>query len=110
MKLGDLMKKISAGELKKVVNGEELVVVDFYADWCMPCRYLSPILEKLEKEFKEVKFYKLNVDEEKDLAFELGISSIPTVLFFKKGKVVGGFIGALPESAVRSEIKKVLKM
>ncbi len=104
------MKQIRGEEFRKVIESENLVVVDFYADWCMPCRYLSPILEKLEKEFNErAEFYKLNVDENQDIAFEYGIASIPTVLFFKKGKVVGGFIGAMPESAVRDEIEKALE-
>ena len=103
------MKQLKAEEFEKVVNSEKLVVVDFYADWCMPCRYISPVLEKLEKEMdSRVEFYKLNVDENRELAFEFGISSIPTVLFFYKGKVVGGFIGAMPEKAVRDEIKKAL--
>ena len=103
------MKKLSAEEFRNVINDDELVVIDFYADWCMPCRYLSPILEKLEKEFNGVKFYKLNVDEVQEVAIEYGIASIPTVLFFRRGKVVGGFIGALPESAVRAEIEKALQ-
>ncbi len=104
------MKKLNGSEFKKVIDQEDLVVVDFYADWCMPCRYISPILEKLEKEFGEkVKFYKLNVDDNQEIAFEYGIASIPTVLFFKKGKVVGGFIGAMPENAVKTEIQKALE-
>ncbi|MET1124353.1 MAG: thioredoxin [Archaeoglobaceae archaeon] len=103
------MKKLSAEEFRKVIESENLVVVDFYADWCLPCRYLSPILEKLEKEFSDVKFYKLDVDEEQEVAIEYGIASIPTVLFFRRGKVVGGFIGAMPESAVKAEIQKALE-
>ncbi len=104
------MKKLNGNEFKKVIDQEELVVVDFYADWCMPCRYISPVLEKLEKEFGgKVKFYKLNVDDNQEIAFEYGIASIPTVLFFKKGKVVGGFIGAMPENAVKAEIQKALE-
>ncbi len=104
------MKQLNGDEFKKVIEGEKLVVVDFYADWCMPCRYLSPVLEKLSKEYDgQVEFYKLDVDENQDIAFEYGIASIPTVLFFRKGKVVGGFIGAMPESAVKAEINKALQ-
>jgi len=104
------VKQLKSTEFKEAIESDELVVVDFYADWCMPCRYLSPVLEKLEKEFDgRVKFYKLNVDENQDIAFEYGIASIPTVLFFKRGKVIGGFIGAMPESAVKAEIKKALE-
>jgi len=103
------MEQLNGENFSEAINSEMLVVVDFYADWCMPCRYISPILEKLSKEFDgKAKFYKLNVDENQEVALEYGISSIPTVLFFRKGKVVGGFIGAMPESAVRAEIKKAL--
>ncbi len=104
------MKQLNGEEFKRVVEGEKLVVVDFYADWCMPCRYLSPVLERLSKEYDgQVEFYKLDVDANQDIAFEYGISSIPTVLFFRKGKVIGGFIGAMPESAVKAEINKALQ-
>ncbi len=104
------MKQLSSKEFGDVVGKDKLVVVDFYADWCMPCRYISPVLEKLEKEMDgSVEFYKLNVDENQEIAFEFGITSIPTVLFFYKGKVVGGFIGAMPEKAVREEIEKAMK-
>lgn len=104
------MKKIDEREFVNVIMGDKLVVVDFYADWCMPCRYLSPILEKLSREYRDVEFYKVNVDENQELAFEYGISSIPTVLFFRKGRVVGGFVGAMPEAMVREEIEKALEI
>lgn len=103
------MKKINELEFINVIQSDKLVVVDFYADWCMPCRFLSPILEKLSRQFKDVEFYKLNVDENQEIAFEYGISSIPTVLFFRKGKVVGGFVGAMPENMVKAEIERALE-
>ncbi|MEM1578681.1 MAG: thioredoxin [Archaeoglobaceae archaeon] len=102
------MRKIDEREFLKAIQSDKLVVVDFYADWCMPCRYLSPTLEKLSKEFRDVEFYKLNVDENQELAFEYGISSIPTVLFFRNGRLIGGFVGAMPESMIRAEIEKAL--
>ncbi|MEM0202562.1 MAG: thioredoxin [Archaeoglobaceae archaeon] len=105
-----VMKKINEREFLNAIQSDKLVVVDFYADWCMPCRFLSPVLEKLSKQFKDVEFYKINVDENQELAFEYGISSIPTVLFFRKGKVIGGFVGAMPESMVKAEIEKALAL
>ena len=103
------MKELDARTFEDAVNSDELVVIDFYADWCGPCRYLSPVLEKLEKEYEgKVKFYKVNVDRNPELANYFGISSIPAVLMSKKGKIVNAFIGALPESAVRAEIEKAL--
>ncbi|MDW7990181.1 MAG: thioredoxin [Archaeoglobaceae archaeon] len=104
------MKKINEKEFINAINSDKLVVVDFYTDWCMPCRYLSPVLEKLSREYRDVEFYKLNVDENQQLAFEYGISSIPTVLFFRRGKIVGGFVGAMPENMVKAEIDRALDL
>ncbi|MEM3478000.1 MAG: thioredoxin [Archaeoglobaceae archaeon] len=105
-----VMKKITEREFLSAIQSDKLVVVDFYADWCMPCRFLSPVLEKLSRQFKNVEFYKINVDENQELAFEYGISSIPTVLLFRKGKVVGGFVGAMPENMVKAEIERALAL
>ncbi len=104
------MMELNARTFEDAINSDELVVVDFYAEWCGPCHYLSPVLEKLEKEFKgKVKFYKVNVDLNPELANYFGISSIPAVLMFKNKKVVNAFIGALPESTVRAEIERALR-
>uniref|UniRef100_A0A7C2SF20 Thioredoxin n=1 Tax=Archaeoglobus fulgidus TaxID=2234 RepID=A0A7C2SF20_ARCFL len=103
------MERLSSERFREVIQSDKLVVVDFYADWCMPCRYIAPILEKLAKEYNgKAEFYKLNVDENQEVAFEYGIASIPTVLFFRNGRIVGGFIGAMPENAVRAEIERAL--
>ncbi|MCD6549646.1 thioredoxin [Candidatus Micrarchaeota archaeon] len=86
------------------------VIVDFWAPWCMPCRILSPILEKLEKEYKDrVVLAALNVDENPVTATLYSIRSIPSVKIFVDGKVKDGFIGALPEPAVRQWLEKNLK-
>ena len=86
------------------------VVVDFWAPWCMPCLMLSPILEKLAKEYNG-KFIlaKANVDETRTYAQEYMVMSIPNVKLFKNGKVVDEFIGALPESSVRKWLDKNIK-
>lgn len=81
-----------------------LVVVDFYADWCGPCKKLGPVLEKLEKEYK-FKLIKVNTEQEQELSAEFGIMSIPSVVFFKAGEPVENFVGAYPEE----EIKKMLE-
>jgi len=67
------------------------------------------VLEKFENEFNgKIEFYKLDIDKNREIAIEYGITSIPTVLIFRKGKVIGGFVGALPEEMVKKEIKKAL--
>lgn len=104
------MKNVDMEEFNRLIEKDKLVVVDFYADWCMPCRFVAPILEKLEKEFDgSVEFAKVNVDENAELARMFNISAIPTLIFFHRGKIVNSFVGALPESMLRGEIKKTLE-
>jgi len=104
------MKNLSSKEFDEVIGKDKLVVVDFYADWCMPCRFVAPILEKLEKEFDgKVEFAKVNVDENVELARRYNISAIPTIMLFYNGKIVNSFVGALPESMLRDEIRKALE-
>ncbi len=96
-------------EFEKVIGERRFVVIDFYADWCLPCKYLTSILEKLEKNYRDLKFYKLNVDKNIEIAFRYGITSIPTVLIFYNGKVVGGFIGAMSERDVVIELERSMR-
>ena len=85
------------------------VVVDFWASWCMPCLMLSPILEKLAKEYKgKFVLAKCDVDEARENATKYSVMSIPSVKMFKKGDIVDGFIGAIPESNVREWLNKNL--
>jgi putative thioredoxin len=84
------------------------VLVDFWAPWCGPCRTLTPVLEKVVKEAKgAVKLVKINIDENKRIASQMRIQSIPAVYAFKNGQPVDGFMGALPESQVRDFIKRL---
>lgn len=86
------------------------VVVDFWAEWCMPCRMLKPVLEKLAVEYKG-KFIlaKVNVEEAPKISNKLNISSIPCVKMFKHGKVIDEFTGSRPESSVKQWLDKNLK-
>ncbi|MEM0022716.1 MAG: thioredoxin, partial [Archaeoglobaceae archaeon] len=81
-------------------------VVDFWAEWCMPCRYVSPIIDELSKEFAgKVAFGKVNVDENQGIAVKYGISAIPTLIFFKKGKPIDQIVGAMPKKEIKSWIE-----
>lgn len=79
---------------KEVIQSEKTVLVDFYADWCGPCKMLSPIIDEIANELGEkIKVCKLNVDENQDLAIEYEVMSIPTVIIFKDGKVANRLVG-----------------
>jgi putative thioredoxin len=85
------------------------VLVDFWAPWCGPCRALTPILDKLAREFAgKVKLVKVNSDENQDIAAAFGIRSIPTVIAFKDGRPAAQFMGAQPEGQVRAFIERLL--
>ena len=81
---------------------QERVLVDFYANWCGPCKMLGPVLEKVSD---EIKIIKVNVDNNQDLAREYGVMSIPCVILFDKGSEVKRSVGFLPESKLRDFIK-----
>ena len=86
---------------EEVLASEEPVVVDFWAEWCGPCKLLTPTIEELAKEYKgKVVIGKLNVDEHSDIAATYGIRSIPSLLFFKKGKVEKQIMGAVSKSEI----------
>ncbi|MCG9479726.1 MAG: thioredoxin [Actinomycetia bacterium] len=93
----------------KVVNSDLPVLVDFWAVWCGPCKMIAPELEKLADEKGDaLKIGKLNVDENRDTAIKYGISSIPTLLFFKDGKIAKKLIGAMSKDKILNEISSFL--
>lgn len=91
------------------LNSEQLSVVDFYADWCAPCRVVSPIMEQLSQEFDgRVHFLKVNVDYQGELAARYGVRSIPTVVLFKDGQEVNRLVGAASRDYYRQQITRFL--
>ena len=92
---------------QEVVKSEKPVLVDFYADWCGPCRKIGPAIEKFADQYaSEMKICKLNVDNAGEIAAKYGVSGIPAVLFFKNGEVVDNFVGAIPAESIEQYIKK----
>ena len=85
------------------------VVVDFWAEWCGPCKMIAPLLEELASEYDaRVRIGKVNIDEEQDLAAKYGIRSIPTLLFFKSGEVAGQIVGMCSKRELKSNIDELL--
>ena len=87
---------------EKVLNSEKLVMLDFWATWCGPCRMLSPIVDEVAEERGDIKVGKVNVDEQPELAGQFDVMSIPTLLVFENGKLVNRAVGARPKSGVLS--------
>lgn len=92
---------------EKVIKSQKLVIVDFFADWCGPCKMLSAVLDKLKAENPDISFYKVNVDDNPQLAEQFEVSSIPNVIFFKNGKIVDRSIGFKTFRQLQDMIDKI---
>ena len=90
---------------EEVMEAEELVMVDFWAEWCGPCKALGPKLEEIAQEKSDLKIVKINIDQNKETAQKFGVRSIPTMIFFKGGKDVETLAGNLPKEEIISKIE-----
>ena len=94
---------------QEVLENETPVLVDFWAPWCGPCRMVAPIVDEIAKEFDgKIKVFKLNTDENPNVASQFGIRSIPTLMVFKDGQKVDTVVGAVPKTTLSSTISKYL--
>ena len=94
---------------QKVLQSQELIIVDFWAPWCAPCKMISPILKGLAEEYgNKIKVYKINIDEHRQTATKYQILSIPTLLFFKAGKIAGQVTGMRSASDIKKTIDSLL--
>jgi thioredoxin 1 len=92
-----------------VLQSQGLVMVDFWATWCGPCKIVTPVVEELAKEYEDkVTFAKVNTDENPDLASRYNIRGIPTLMFFKEGKVMDQIVGAVPKAQLKSKLDSLL--
>ncbi len=92
--------KVNLNNFETVKNSEKTVLLDFYADWCGPCRMVSPIVDEIAEENPQYLVGKINVDEETKLAADFGVGSIPTLIVMKNGKIVQESVGARPKEQI----------
>ena len=104
------MAKVATNtNFKDLLQDDKLVIVDFWATWCGPCRMLTPVLDDIEEELSDkITVVKCNVDDADEIAAQFRIMSIPTLLFFKGGQIVDKSVGALPRSLLLEKIQSNL--
>jgi len=102
----EVVTKVSAEDFQsEVLESEKTVLIDFYADWCGPCRVLSPRVEEFAKENKDIKVVKIDIDDEQDLAIEYDVMSIPTLVVLKNGQEVDRVVGLVSKSTIEDLVK-----
>ncbi len=89
----------------EVLKSDKVVLVDFFAEWCGPCKMVAPILEEISSENEDIKVCKVNVDEAQELAGKYGVVSIPTLVVIKNGEVINKHVGALPKDKILALVK-----
>ena len=101
--------EITDGNIKEIINSGKPVVIDFWAEWCGPCRMVGPVVEELAKEYEgKVVIGKMDVDENVDTPNEYGIRNIPTILFFKDGQLVDKQVGAAQKAVLSAKVQALL--
>ena len=103
-----MVTELTNGKFAEFIK-EGTVLIDFYADWCMPCVMMGPIVEEISNKFsKKLKVGKVNVEDGREIAQKFNVSSIPNFVLFKDGKVVENFVGAMSEEDFSEKLKKFL--
>jgi len=101
--------QVTDNTFDQVIKAHPVVVVDFWGEWCPPCHMIAPIIEELAKDYVgKVVFGKLNTNENQATAVKYGITAIPTLLFFKNGKLVDQVLGAVPKQHLEEKLKKII--
>lgn len=103
-----MLKHVNKEEFNELLKQDKILVVDFFAVWCGPCQMLGPVLEALAKEMDNIEVLKIDIDEEQELAIEMGIEVVPTVMIFKNGEKKNVLQGLRSKSELIEEINKVM--
>ncbi len=101
----EILKVNSENFEEEVLNSKNTVLVDFYADWCGPCKMLSPVIDQISEENQDIKVVKVNVDNAQDLAMKYQVMSIPTLVVIKEGKEINRSVGLRDKSEIINMIK-----
>ncbi len=104
-----MLQQINKDNFESTIKNNEVVLVDFYADWCGPCQALIPQLETISEEFEgKAKIVKVNVDQNQDLSSQFGVRSIPALFYFKNGELVGKQLGLQPKSTITQNLDQLI--
>ena len=107
--MGDILEVSDDTFESEIVNSEIPSMVDFWAEWCGPCKKVGPVVEELAKEYEgKIKIAKMDVDSNRQTPAKFGIRNIPTLILFKGGEVVNTIVGAQPKTSIEDELKKLL--
>jgi thioredoxin 1 len=107
--MADLLEVTDENFDAEIVNSDLPAVVDFWAEWCGPCRMVGPVVKELAEDYKgKIKVAKMDVDQNRQTPARFGIRNIPTLILFKGGEVAQTIVGAQPKSAIEEELKKLL--
>lgn len=100
-----MVREINTEEFREVIKDGK-VVVDFFATWCGPCKMLSPVMDNISNDLQDIKFFKVDVDKNEDIAREYGIMSIPTIIIFNNGEIVNTLVGLRSKDELLEVIKE----
>ncbi|MGD9160408.1 MAG: thioredoxin [Desulfobacteraceae bacterium] len=107
--MGDILEVSDDNFESEIINSETPSMVDFWAEWCGPCKKVGPVVEELAAEYEgKIKIAKMDVDSNRQTPAKFGIRNIPTLILFKGGEVVNTIVGAQPKTSIEEEIKKLL--